>query len=358
MKKTIFIVAFALCAAAFSACSGNSNEEPVPADALTLTPSKKTLTANGTDKVTFTVIKPDLTTVMPDIFLTAVDGVKQETKLASTEFTTLKNGAYTFEARYNNLVSNSVIITATGEQKQDEKYYRNVCVMKLTGTWCSFCPTAGRQVDVLASGKYPDRLIQMAFHGGKSDEPMLIPETKTINDAFNVGNSFPATVTDLRRSTATSTNIYGKTDASIAQSLADHAATCGVRINSVVSGKTLSITAGVTSNTGGTYRVGVYIIENGLVYTQLDGSLYNENFEHNHVTRKMLSKTIYGDTLGALAANVEKTKEYTVEIAEGWTLANLKVVVYVVNEADEINNIAECAANNGSVAYRLNKANN
>ncbi|MEG1611242.1 MAG: Omp28-related outer membrane protein [Alistipes sp.] len=348
---------FALVAAMFSACS-SSNDEPTPTppvDGLVLKASKATLTANGTDKVTFTVTKAQAT-VAAEIYLIAVDGVKQDTKLTSNEFSSSKNGVYTFEARHEGLVSNKENITAKGESVKNEKYYRNVCIMKTTDITCSFCPQATRNLNDLANRIYPDRLIQMAFHSEGHDDPMEVPEATTLNRTFGfTGN--PSAVTDLREdSKVTGPEVAGLTREAVGKSLSEFPATCGIRINSSVSGGKINITAGVTSNTGGSYRVAVYVLESNIRHRQYDGGLWNETFKHDHVVRKMLSKNIYGDTLGALAADQEKTKEYSIALAEGWVLDNLNVVVYVVDEHEVINNVAECPANNGSIAYRLNVA--
>lgn len=360
MKRSIYFLTFALISLAFVGCSGEKNDEPLTGS-LTLSSSKPTITANGTDKTTFTVMKGATNiTDRAEIYLMTVDGVADEQKLTSNSFTSKKNGVYTFEARFETEKSPAVTVTASESGQKTEKYYRKVAVFKTTGTWCSFCPKAGLQLADLANRVYPDRIIELSFHGGNSKEPMLIPETDQLREMLKPDlEGYPAFATDLRVATY-GADMLPITREAVKKSMDEYPATCGIRINSEVAGSKLNITAGITAEMAGSYRIAVVILESKLKYPdspQLDGSLYYPDFQHNHVVRKVLSKSLIGDALGTLTANQEQTKTYTVDIDASWTLANLNVVVYAVDNTETINNIAECEANNGSVDYRLNTPN-
>ena len=75
---------------------------------LTLSASKTSIKANGTDSVTFTVEADGTTTVtnLCDIF---IDGAE----LNGTTFTTYNAGSYSVYAKYNGVTSNTVTLTAT-----------------------------------------------------------------------------------------------------------------------------------------------------------------------------------------------------------------------------------------------------
>ena len=75
---------------------------------LTLSASKTSIKANGTDSVTFTVKADDTTTVtnLCDIF---IDGAE----LNGTTFTPYNAGSYSVYAKYNGVTSNTVTLTAT-----------------------------------------------------------------------------------------------------------------------------------------------------------------------------------------------------------------------------------------------------
>ncbi|MBR5132006.1 MAG: IdeS/Mac family cysteine endopeptidase [Alistipes sp.] len=75
---------------------------------LTLSASKTSIKANGTDSVTFTV-KADGTTTVTNLCDIFIDGAE----LNGTTFTTYNAGSYSVYAKYNGVTSNTVTLTAT-----------------------------------------------------------------------------------------------------------------------------------------------------------------------------------------------------------------------------------------------------
>ena len=75
---------------------------------LTLSASKTSLKANGTDSVTFTV-KADGTTIVTNLCDIFIDGAE----LDGTTFTTYNAGSYSVYAKYNGVTSDTVTLTAT-----------------------------------------------------------------------------------------------------------------------------------------------------------------------------------------------------------------------------------------------------
>ena len=75
---------------------------------LTISASKTSLKANGTDSVTFTV-KADGTTIVTNLCDIFIDGAE----LNGTTFTTYNAGSYSVYAKYNGVTSNTVTLTAT-----------------------------------------------------------------------------------------------------------------------------------------------------------------------------------------------------------------------------------------------------
>ena len=75
---------------------------------LTLSASKSTLKANGTDSVTFTV-KADNNTTVTNLCEIYVNGVKQ----SGVTFSTYTAGNYSVYAKYNGVKSNTITLTAT-----------------------------------------------------------------------------------------------------------------------------------------------------------------------------------------------------------------------------------------------------
>lgn len=354
MKRFFHILSFTLLAGVVAGCSdGNDNGVP---QGLSLVPSKTTLQADGKESITFQVFQDeaDVTSQATIWQLAGTEGT--DTQLKSATFSTSTAGTYKFEARYEGEVSPQVTITATEVNKpaQPEKYYRRVCLMKTTGVECPQCPNGDREIKTLEERSFPDRLVIISFHGYTSNDPMNVPYTPTLLSTFKwLGSGFPGVAVDMRA--GTTGNLYTLTKAAINASLSEYPATCGLRIDSKAANGKLDITVGITSNTGGTYKIGAFLAEDNIIYPQKDGGLTIDDYQHNHTVRLMLSKTLTGDALGDLAADTEKVANFSATLDSAWELDNLQVVVYAVDASGYVNNAAHCPANNQSVDYQLNE---
>ena len=85
-----------------------SIDRPVVVSSITLSASKTSLKANGTDSVTFTV-KTDNGTTVTELCEIYVNG----SKINGTTFSTHTAGSYSAYAKYNGVTSNTITLTAT-----------------------------------------------------------------------------------------------------------------------------------------------------------------------------------------------------------------------------------------------------
>lgn len=337
----------------FAACSGNPGDGPEEGE-LRLSADKSALVANGSDKVTFTVLKGTAdVTGQSEIWMTNASGVR--TRLESPSFATKEEGRYGFEAVYGSETSeNEVTVVATAPAPA--KFYRRVCLMKFTQINCSFCPDGARKLDLLQDF-FPGRIVEMAFHSSSlGADPMAIAETETIQRVFPT--SYPGVVTDMR-SAADGQALYAATKEAVQLSIDSHPALCGIELSSsydAQSGK-LSVDVEVKADAGGNLSLAVYLLESKLVYPdypQKDGGLTVSDYVHNHVVRKMLSANVMGDDLGAMSPDQESKKSYEASI-EGWDADNMDVVAYVIDKSTGyITNVSQCKANGGASEYEYN----
>lgn len=332
-------------------CSGEDTPR-VETDPVVLTPSRSTMTANGTDRVTFKVEYGSVdVTSRSRISVKSADGQQQE--IDGAAFTTKTPGEYVFTATYDSKKSTEVKVTA--QPMVAEKYYRRVCMMDATGTWCTNCPDATRALSILAANR-PDRLVILALHGeSKEKDVMTTPVTEMLNKIHQI-TAYPQVVTDLR-DVVTGNTIAGEVSSFYNVSRNDYPATCGLRMESKYNAATnkIDITVGVTSNTGGEYRLAVLIVEDGIVEPQLDRGYWTPDYVHNDVVRTLLSGNLIGDALGTLTVDQEVTKDYSVVVDADWKVDNLRVVAYATDGSQYINNIIECEAKDGSCDYKLNE---
>lgn len=106
MRKAIYLLS--LLVLFIASCSDNNKKEPEKEQAITLSADKNTLTADGEDKVTFTVKNQDGKDVTSTVQI-SVDGKK----LSGNTFSTDKEGTYKVIARLNTIQSNELTIQAT-----------------------------------------------------------------------------------------------------------------------------------------------------------------------------------------------------------------------------------------------------
>ena len=94
-----------------------------------------------------------------------------------------------------------------------------------------------------------------------------------------------------------------------------------------------------TTNATDSQFVSIAIIEDKLIDYQESGSVVLDNYEHNHVFRKMITPTTGSQLKATIVAGrvFETTYEYELTPTETWNKKNLKVVVFVHNGTNGAN---------------------
>ena len=224
-----------------------------------------------------------------------------------------------------------------------------MAVFEFTGTTCSFCPGGYTYLKYLIEDYFSEETVHiMAFHDTK-DDPMGTPLTYEIYNAFKLG-VFPSFIVDMR-------DAYGNDDKSnlrdaINRSFEQYPATCGLALTSScdASGNG-SVDVKLCASSEGSYRVALYIIEEGIVAPQLNGFGQMENdYTHNHVVRTLLSKIYEGDSVGTLAAGEESIKNYIFTLGNECKAANCSIYALAIDNNGYVNNVAICPLN-GTTPY-------
>lgn len=228
-------------------------------------------------------------------------------------------------------------------------FNRHVAVFEFTGTTCSFCPGGYTYLKYLIEDYFSEETVHiMAFHDTK-DDPMGTPLTYEIYNAFKLG-VFPSFIVDMR-------DAYGNDDKSnlrdaINRSFEQHPATCGLALTSSCDANgNGSVDVKLCASSEGSYRVALYIVEDGIVAPQLNGFGQMENdYTHNHVVRTLLSKIYEGDSVGTLAAGEESIKNYTFTLGSECKAANCSIYALAIDNNGYVNNVAICPLN-GTAPY-------
>lgn len=279
---------------------------PAPLNALVLQSNTPRIAANGTDKAVFTVLYEgkDVTSEAK------IKNVTDDEYLDSNQFSysgSLKT--VDFVAEYEGMTSDQINI-GFGD------FYKNVLLVRFSGTWCGPCTTLGSALSQ-ALASHPDRLTQITVH---VDDQYTSENYYSFENYFP-GNSVPRMYFDFEKP-GTLTVVSAQ---EIIAKITEHeknAAECGISVRSTIVNKQAKVTVSVTARTAGAYNLGVVLVEDGLVGPQSGVTSY----VHDNTLRR-LATTIGGASLGDLAVNQQIVKEFTIDM-KGYT-DNCRIVAYV-----------------------------
>ena len=232
-----------------------------------------------------------------------------------------------------------------GGESADVAFNRHVSVFEFTGTWCAMCPSGYIFLMYLIEDWWSHDVVHILdFHDSTADDPMGIPVTNTIFNAFGL-TGFPAFLVDMRGGTTEKTEIQPMIESSFAD-----ATPCGVKMTSTNS----SVEVELYAAKSGTYRVALYILEDGIVARQNDSGTYKDNYVHNHVVRAMLSSLYEGDRVGDIKAGQKGTKSYNFNINSSWKREKCSFCALVIDNSGAVVNAAVCPVGK-SVDYDYKK---
>ena len=349
-QLTVLLCILGLGAAGFS-CSGNTDDDP--AAELTLKPSAAAITANGSDAVTFKV-----TDGASDVTAEAeIRCTTDNTAVENASFSTTVAGEYLFQASYGGRTSKTVKVTAKADETPSgpSQFVRQICVMEFTGQWCANCPAGFNYMNFIISRNFPDAAHVIALHdNGSGSDEFAIDIQKTIARDYGL-TGYPMALVDMRDLRPLTADTDQSFKKSLQASLDDYPAHCGVAVKSMydAAGKKAKVTVRVHSEKTETYRVAVWIIEDGLSGTQNVGGQY-QDYTHSHVARLLAGSApnnYKGESLGEIPANTEKSKEFDIAVDPAWNLDNTSVYALAIGADGYVNNMNLCKIVDGDADY-------
>ena len=232
--------------------------------------------------------------------------------------------------------------------------------MQFTSVGCVNCPALSTYIKTLMSDeKYKDKLIPVSFHMDfQMSDPMTFKYTQTYMNYFGQ-QGLPAFYLDFRKDANALCKLQ-EIQELITRIHSEEVTTCGVAIESKYDSNTrrLEVAAKVTSEfDNNKLKTIIYLLENDIRSPQ-GGAPTTEPYYHRNVVRDLLSNSYFGDKLGQMKANTEKTINAYSTINSGWDVSNMKVVVCVMTTKDGgasyyVTNVTECALGS-SVDYIYN----
>ncbi len=375
--KNIVRYASLLFAAAmlFSSCGEKMEEEKI---VLKISLDKTVVQTDGEDFVTLTVS-------LGDKILTEADGVnfykKSKTSLAPVtlpefKFSTTEKGKHVIMAEYGTYMSEetaihgiSVELPETPEDTKPEStaFKARVLVIEFTGTECGFCPAMKTLFKkTLENETVNERVVLVECHTYNNNDPCYL---QTGFDESYDARGYP----DVRCDLYYKFNNYKASVSELTGLLNDlHDAkkdgAAGLAVNSILDGDQVITRVTVKSAEAGEYRVGAFLLEDG-IYGQQTGMTATWQNTHNHVIRYIDAQDYIGHPIGTV--EVGKTADYVFvwdlndiyengspSWAQPFVRENLHIAVYVsAKTADDkgrtfwyVNNAVDCPLT-GETAY-------
>lgn len=171
-------------------------------------------------------------------------------------------------------------------------------VLDFTATWCVNCPRMVQAIDEAAHER-PGTVFPVSIH---FHDDLAIPAGEALVTRYGI-QSYPSLIVNLDASTLTTATSKDLILSRLDATSKGRKAAC--TIEGQVTENQLEVT--VTAAEDGHYRLGILVLEDGIVAPQTGGS---DNYVHNHVLRGMLSDSLDGDDLGSLGAGSLAQKQY------------------------------------------------
>lgn len=376
LKTLAFLIGATLMLAA---CEGTTEPDLVDPDPeiedvvkeaeVRLIADKTEVEADGQDCVTFRVIRTDESGKEEDLterypravrIMNTADGETLPFKTFTT--TSVRNKEIEYRAVFEDTESVNTVTVKFKNREKYEKYFQKVALIELTGTWCIGCPAMVEAIHNVEE-ELQEHMVLMAVHlSSDDDKDPLEPVTNNglgmrIVKEFGI-SSIPYCIFDLNDLTHVSTkaNISNY----VSSYLANHYATCGVRvISSSLDGMSLKIKAGITSDKGGEYDLGWALVADGFIYN--GGTIESGIYDDVLIGASENFYKVSADRF-TVEADKEVVKEFTCELpylTEGFDPSKARVIVYAtrITENDYtssiVDNITDCPLGQGN-DYILN----
>lgn len=242
-------------------------------------------------------------------------------------------------------------------------FKRYALIEEYTGTWCGWCPMGKEQMEKILTN-YAAVGVEIHYN----DE--MEARTEVYNPLKKVFGSpaFPTGMVNRRKSVVGSTTIMGVSDweANVKNWLEKGNSTTGIALESVLAGSQLQVLTHLkfTEKFEGNYGLAIYLVEDKVSgYPQMNYlsrnqqftqyKAYNQSAEiadilHHGVVRGVIAPITNGHPIPTTALKDGKTfsKLFNYKLPPTIvTLANCRLVAFVLNDKNEVLNVRSIALN-------------
>lgn len=357
MRFTKFL-AFIVAAATLAVGCGGDNPENVdkPKGGATLKADVQSVEVNN--PITFTVTAEDGTDITAEA--TIFDKTHNFAEV-SNPFTPTEDGKYEFYAVAGNAITETIEVVVlpsipalpadTNEASTEFKH--RILLVDHTGNTCGYCPKMMLALkEVSETGDYHSKYYEAMSHSYASSDPATSASANAISSYFGI-TSYPTLTYNFAYSTSSSYNaehIKSQIDAQWKES-----ADAGIAASASLATSSVVVNAEVKAAVENEYRITAWLLEDGIVANQTNGTEEWMNTHNNAIRQAVKTNPISGMELGTIKAGEKASLAMSLEITSSkWVRDNLKVMVIAsaknANGKFEVVNVAICPVD-GSITY-------
>lgn len=323
-------------------------QAPVLTDDLQVHLSSTVIRADGEDYATVTVYKNKKVVKRDLAFYTYPDN--QPIEFPGGRYTATEPGELTFWVAYEteNTRKTPTTITAVNFEIPDRiedpqptstDFAKKVLALKFTGTNCGYCPFMTNLVYELTREEfYAENVVLADCHSYNSTDPAYLTSPR-LEQGFPV-SVYPTMVVDMKYYTS-DYNSLSTLQYCVDSAYGEGKASAAISVNSAMIGSQVVAHVAVKVAESNEYRVGAFLMENGIYGRQTNNLKQNQLVEeidyntHNHAIRVadcQISRsdfTFRGHELGRLEAGAQADYVFTLDLNEGWVRENCYLVFFV-----------------------------
>lgn len=279
MRNILKSASLLLAAVMLVSCHGNSDDGQGGGTAggkLEITTDKTLIQSNGTDVATLKVtLDGQVVSEGVDFY----DGNNDLLDIAGGKFSVTAPGEYKIWASYGTSISDKITIRAISipvpETPADPKpsstdFKARVLLTQFTGVECGFCPKMMHLLHPILDDPKEDRVVWVAAHSYNSNDPAYL--SPHYSEEMKVAG-YPYAIIDhyygFGWTTFPSSDAISEVIDECVSVKKDVAA--GIAVNVKLSGRDVVAKVSVKSPVGANYKLGGFLLEDGIYATQQSG---------------------------------------------------------------------------------------
>lgn len=252
-------------------------------------------------------------------------------------FTSATAGTFDVSATYLDFTSEIVTVTFTPAIS----FTKRVLIEDYTGTWCGYCPRVSRGIELVKAAT--DKAVVAAIHRGNDPYNFNAQALENLIGLQGYPTAMLNRKTDWTYPEPNNVNQVVNLTTGVKPKV-------GLAMTSTVSGGNINLEVktkfGIDLNSA---KLVVYILENGLVYNQVNYTQYFgggsviQNFVHDHVLRASLTNLL-GDafTSAETVYDSEVTRTFSIPVPSNVAnVSNIEFVAFVVGADNKAINVRQ-----------------